>query len=118
MMIAKSMAIATILAGAALGLAGPASAQLDAGTYTRTMTEGQFQGVHDEITVTSCGQNCVTFSKDDGPLLDLHRQGSTWTGSRTDDNGVECSWTVDDASLVLRIQCPETSYVYQLTKNG
>lgn len=117
-MIAKSMAIATVLAGAALGLAAPASAKLEAGNYTRTVTEGPFQGADDEITVTSCGQNCVTFLKDDGPLLDLHRQGSTWTGTRTGDNGVECSWTVDDASLVLRIQCPETSYVSQLTKNG
>lgn len=76
-MIAKSMAIAAVLAAAALGLAGPASAKLDEGTYSVVYTnqDGEVSN-QDDFVVTSCGQDCLTIRVQRG-TGDLHLQGNS-----------------------------------------
>jgi hypothetical protein len=78
----RGLAVGVALAGAAVGLASPASAELTDGTY-----EMKYLAVPGPppITVvfTSCGDGCKS-SQVVGPYepLVFHLQGDTWTATR------------------------------------
>lgn len=109
--LARGLTAGIILAGAALGLAGPASAQLDEGGYTWTSAGG----ISTHWVLSSCGQNCMTVRFSNGEVTDLHLDGNTWTG--TDAKG--CTRTIDNNSLAGRNDCPSlgVSTGFQLTRN-
>ena len=116
MPIARRAAVAAAFAGAVIGLAGPASAQLTEGSYTSTTVGGDFAGVHTQWTLSSCGQNCMTIRFSNGDTMDLHLQGNAWTGT---DSGPGCTYSLDNNSLAGHQNCPSgSSYDWQLTKDG
>lgn len=118
MTITQGLAVAAVLAGAAVGLAGPASADPVDGSYTATMIDGggiKKDGSMATFTLTSsCGPDCINLNTGSGSPFDLHRQGNAWTGT------VEaCTWTLDNSSLVITRACPDQpNIVIGLTKNG
>jgi hypothetical protein len=102
-------------AGAAIGLASSASAQLTEGSYTWTTTGGGFAGVHSAWVLSSCGQDCLTVRFSNGDTMDLHLQGNAWTGA----NSKGCTYSLDNNSLAGHDDCPGgAAYDWQLTKNG
>ena len=111
-MITRCMAVGIVLAGAAVGFAGPASAQLDEGSYTWTVTGGGPAGLHSQWVLTPCGQSCLNVQFSNGETTDFHLQGNTWTGT----NSAGCAMTIDNKSLAGRNNCGGLEY--QLTKNG
>jgi hypothetical protein len=114
MTITRRLLFSVVLVGAAVGLAGPASAQLEPGSYTVATVGGQFSGVKGSWVVTSCGQNCLTVLYPDGKkTVDFHLEGNTWTG-----NDPECVRTIDNNSLTVRADCGSGLFESQLTKNG
>ena len=76
--IIHGLAAGVVLAGCAIGLASPASADLTDGTYQVT-----YQGdpAPRTLIVTSCGDGCK-HTQIAGALeaMDFHLQGNTWTG--------------------------------------
>jgi hypothetical protein len=106
------------MAAAAVGLAGPASADPLSGSYTATVIEGGMAGFHKTLVATPCGANC-THLEGTAPV-DLHLQGDSWTGTRpTRDPDVTCTVTVNSTSLVETDECGSSGVTrWQLTKNG
>jgi hypothetical protein len=116
MTIARGLAIGVVLAGAAIGLASPASAELTPGQYTGTMLDAGASGKQVGTTVvwpaTPCGPDCMHLG--DSPGWDLHLQGNTWTG--TNQTGAQAS--LDNSSLILTVHYPNADVIIGLTKNG
>ena len=116
-LIHSTVAVAAVVCGMAVGLAGQASAQLGEGSYTWTVggSAGGFAGVHSEWTLTTCGQDCLTVVFSNGKTGEFHLQGDTWTWT---DPSTGCTWVTDNNSLAGRNNCPDSSTEYQLTQNG
>jgi hypothetical protein len=83
MKITRFAILAAVVAGAAVGLASPASAELTDGTYEMTYLKDP--APPDTVVVTSCGAGCkhVQIS---GPYaaVDYHLEGNTWTAPSSD----------------------------------
>lgn len=94
MTITRGLAVGVVLAGAAVGLATPASAELTDGTYALTYSGDS--SPHDNFVVTSCGDGCKhgQILGAAGPV-DFHLQGSNWTAVTSSGTTV----TIDDSSL-------------------
>jgi hypothetical protein len=107
--------LAVAMAGAAVGLAGAASAQLTEGTYTWTMTGGTFSGVQSHWVLSTCGQDCLTIRFSTGNQTEVHRQGNAWTGPGTKDG---CTYTIDNNSLAGHDDCLPGGGQWQLSKDG
>jgi hypothetical protein len=90
--------LATVLAGAAVGLASPASAELIDGTYQRT-GDGSAGSTFSEktIVVTSCGAGCENLAQTllSDEVVQMHLDGKTWTGT----NSFGDALTIDNDSL-------------------
>jgi hypothetical protein len=119
--IARGLAAGAVLAGAAVGLASPASAEPPSGEYTATVIDGLklSAGKSEPATLTQCGADCTHLQL--GQIgSDLHPQGDSWSGAFNAGYG-DCTFTVDNTSLVLTEQCgapfPVSNH-YQLTKNS
>jgi hypothetical protein len=90
--------LAAVMAGAAVGLAAPASAELLDGTYDRT-GDGPAGSTFSQrtVAVTSCGAGCKnlagTLMNDE--VVQLHLEGNTWTGT----NSFHDVLTIDNNSL-------------------
>ncbi len=115
--ITRGLATGIVLAGAAVGLASPASADPVDGSYTATMLDGggvKKDGSTTTFTLTSCGPDCINLNTGSGSPFDLRRQGNVWVGP------VEtCTWSLDNSSLVITRTCPDQpNIVIGLTKNG
>lgn len=118
--ITRGLAVAAVLSGAAIGWAGPASAELLAGDYTATMinagpTDRQ-EGSTATWAISPCGPDCMHVGGAGRPGWDLHRQGDTWTGSNTDSTAA-----LDSNSLVFTLRLnsyPDNPVVIGLAKNG
>lgn len=111
-MIAKSMAVAAVLAGAALALAGPASAELEPGSYSVTDGVG---GLASRWMVTPCGQNCLTVQITPENSAEVHLQGNTWIGTTASG----CTLAINNTSLTGQSNCPSgNSYDWHLTKDS
>ncbi|WP_157546018.1 hypothetical protein [Mycobacterium sp. IS-1742] len=74
----RGLAVGVVLAGCAIGLASPASAELVDGTYQET-----FEGGSSSTTkvVTSCGSGCKLVRAANGTTFEFHLQGNTWTAT-------------------------------------
>jgi hypothetical protein len=117
MMITRGMAVGVVLAAAALGLAGPASADPLSGPYKATATEGGLgmeTGTVSTWTFSPCGADCTHLHTGGGIETDLHLQDNVWTGA--DNKG--CFASLDNSSLVYTVACPSGRIVFQLSKGG
>ncbi len=118
--ITRGLGVCVVLAGAAVGLAGPALAEPSSGPYTVTYIDGA--GVFDNGSTTtwilsSCGTDCTHVDTQAKYDMDLHREGNSWNGLWGPSNS--CTASLDDSSLVLTETCPNLpNLVAGLTKNG
>lgn len=114
-------ALATLAAGAAIGLAGPANAELEDGSYTNTVTESnKFEvGQTQTWNVSDCGPDCKHVTTEGGSARDYHRQGNSWTASAPQTAQMRgADYVLDNDSLAGTITYSDGSYLkYQLTKN-
>lgn len=114
-MMFRNAALVAVMAGAAVTLAGPASADPLSGSYTQTTTESNKfpPGSHLERVFTPCGPDCTRdLTSSNGPA-DFHLQGSTW--SYQDEYSSE---SFDANSLAGRFVSNSGWYVnFQLTRN-
>jgi hypothetical protein len=76
----RGLAVGAVLAGCAIGLAGPASAELTDGTYTLDYIGHPSDSK--TMVVISCGDGCkhMQIVGADPGGVDFHLQGNTWTG--------------------------------------
>lgn len=113
MTIKRGLAVAVVMAGAGVAMAGPAWADDPNGSYTATSGRQTTT-----VTFTPCGPDCIHMRiEKTGAEGDLHRQGDVWVGSLTAANGDVCTETLG-SDLVLNQDCPAGHKVIQLTKNG
>lgn len=115
MTVIRGLLTSVVLVGAAVGLAGPAYAELDPGNYTNISIGGMFGGIKSPWLITACGPDCLTVLYPNGTTVNYRLQGATWTG-----DDPECLRTIDNNSLAVRVDChdefgPANS---QLTKDG
>jgi hypothetical protein len=113
--------LAALAAGASLGLAGPANAELADGTYTMTISESnQFQvGQTQTWHVGSCGPDCrhVEVAGGDTPY-DFHLSGDSWMASQPPGQAHGFITTVENTSLSGTFTFDDGAYYkYQLKKN-
>ena len=106
----RGLAVGVVLAGAAVGLASPASAELVDGTYQlRYLVDPS--PTPDTVVVTSCGAGCkrVQISGPYAPS-DYHLQGNTWTAASEAGSPI----TIDNNTLAGSAN----GHDYQLVKVG
>jgi hypothetical protein len=114
-------AVAAVLAGAAIGFAGPASAEALDGAYTATYSNGAGGTLDYTWTFTPCGPDCTRMDPGAiGAVTELRLQGSTWSGTAQNPQGETCTTTIDDGSLAGRasLGCGGLVLPIQLTKAG
>ena len=113
-------AASAVLAGVAIGLAGPASADPTAGPYTATIIDPGASHKTGSVnwSLEPCGPDCFRLlNTQASPLFELHRQGSVWAGNSM--TGSANTATLDNDSLILTIQAPgDPNVVIGMTKNG
>ncbi|WP_293002531.1 hypothetical protein [Mycobacterium sp.] len=86
MRLLSGLAAATILTGAAISVAGPASAEPLDGPYTHTITDksgGPFHiGGQTPWILSPCGSTCLRIHQAADPEwdADVHLEGKTWAG--------------------------------------
>jgi hypothetical protein len=122
----RDLAVGILVAGAAVGLASPASAE-PIGSYTATVTTGNPTidlKVGDVVAVsfTPCGPGCahLQIGRQDSFQSDLRLHGEKWVGSRASSTGEHiCTYTMDIDVSVLTSDCPgyRSAIVYALEKN-
>jgi hypothetical protein len=102
--------LAAAMAGAAVGLAAPASAELTDGAYEMRYVKNP-SPTPDIIVVTSCGAGCKHFQMN-GPYepFEYHLEGNTWTAPSK--NGLPN--TIDNNTLAGS----ENTWEFQLVKVG
>jgi hypothetical protein len=89
MTLLRNLATVSILAGAAIALAGPASAEAPNGPYTHTITDktgGPFHiGGQTPWILSPCGPSCLRIHQAVDPEwdADLHLDGNRWAGTVT-----------------------------------
>jgi hypothetical protein len=121
MTITRRLAVGVVLAGAAIGLAGPASADPLSGSYTETVVSGGFPGLTRTFIATACGPDCAHLEWSvPGIAGDLHPQGDSWAGTRnTLEPDIPCAVTINMKSLVETDECGSLGNTHwQLTRNG
>ncbi len=111
---------ATALIGAGIGLAGPANAELTAGTYDGAYINASGGELKGEWVFTSCGPNCLSVPTQNG-ARELRLQGNTWTSvvNETLDDGttIACTMTIDNNTLTGSDNgCGLGNYQIRLTK--
>ena len=118
--ITYGFAASAVLAGVAIGLAGPASADPTAGPYTATIIDAGASNKTGSViwSLEPCGPDCFRLlGVQANPLYELHRQGNAWTGPSISGSGNTAS--VDNDSLILTMSIPgEPNVVIGMTKNG
>ena len=113
----STVAVAAMACGAALGLAGPASADALSGAYSATAIEGGLgmdTGTVSNWTFSNCGVDCSHLHTSGGIETDLHLQNNVWSGA--DNKG--CFASLDNSSLVYTVVCPSGRIVFQLSKGA
>jgi hypothetical protein len=93
----KIAALSALIAGASIGLAGPASADPLDGAYTMVVTDGHGSlnnGASDDVVASPCGPDCSHLNAPKWSA-DVHLAGNTWTGVAS--NGMTLSF--DNNSL-------------------
>jgi hypothetical protein len=100
------LAAAIVLTAAAVGLAGPASADPLSGTFSRELLQGPPMAprVWSPVTFTPCGPDCTHY--DAGKInYDFVGQGTTWAASYPGLNGSTCNATLDTVALIETTDC-------------
>lgn len=120
MTMTRTAVVAAAMAAAAVGLAGPASAEPLSGSYTETLIEGGMAGFKQQLMATSCGPDCTHLQIGVKPdnFAELHQQGDSWIGTRPQTDGQTCTVSINMNSLVNDENCPAAVQKWQLTKNG
>ena len=117
--ITYGLAASAVLAGVAIGLAGPASADPTAGP-TATIIDPGASNKEGSVnwSLEPCGPDCFRLlGVQANPLWELHRQGNAWTGNSLSGNGNTAS--LDNDSLIFTMQIPgEPNVVIGMTKNA
>jgi hypothetical protein len=99
------------MAGAAVGLASPASAELTDGTYTLTYSEPS-SPPPTTVVFTPCGDGCKRFQIPGAvEATEYHLQGNTWTAASKYDN---YPVTIDNNTLAGSA----SGHNYQLVRVG
>lgn len=117
----RKLGVGFVLAGVAVGLAGPASAEPLEGDYNVTVTDGgqMLQNGSTRVwNMSKCGPDCTHVQTSAGGSFDLYDEGAVSIGVWTSTQ-MTCTYTLDNASLVLtRDRCaPETPIIrLSLTK--
>ncbi len=122
-------AVAAVMASTAVGLAGPASAELTPGDYTLiyTASNAPFKPGSVHETLTPCGASCMRMTNPGGKVTELHLQGSDWVGTQTFNvQGQDCTsgYSINRDSLtgtVVDSPCnslPPSESNVSLTRNG
>jgi len=112
-MLLRVAAVAAVTVGVAIGLAGPANADLTDGIYAADVTsEGMEMFPTNDWVFTSCGPGCLR--REINPpspetVLEFRLQGGTWVAS-----GASMPTTVDNSSLVAQ----SGPITFQLVKVG
>lgn len=118
--ITRGLAVGVVLAGAAIGLAGPASADPTAGPYTATIIDPGASHKTGSVnwSLEPCGPDCFRLlGTQANPMYELHRQGNVWAGNSLSGSGNTA--TLDNDSLIFTMQIPaQPNVVIGLTKNG
>jgi hypothetical protein len=118
--IARRLAVGVVLAGAAVGLASPASADQLNGSYSGTLIDGTGRVLNQKpvsLNFSPCGPDC-THMRTPSHDLDLHPQGDVWVANY-DWNGSPCTTTVNGNTLILDDVCPNQQPMrLSLAKNG
>ena len=106
----RGLAVGAGLVGCAIGLAGPASAELTDGTYEMTYLANPGPPPR-TIVITSCGDGCK-HTQIVGPYeaTEYHLQGNTWTAPAPDG----FPRTIDNDTLAGSA----STWAFQLTKVG
>jgi hypothetical protein len=107
----------TVLIGASVAMAGPASADDLNGSYTQTITDGggRFrEGSTSQLTYTPCGPGCVTETGPSGAPQDFHLQGDDYVFTPDPTRTI----TINKNTLQKVGVSPLGTVVFQLTKNG
>lgn len=128
MTITRGLAVGVVLAGAAVGLAAPASAEPLNGTYTETVTDNGGSMVRTGATIdwilTPCGPDCTHIQQTaaDNPWdTDVHLQGNTWSGTIKPGRTIAFDKDTLAGTEVMALPGPPpVTYTLkiQLTKNG
>jgi hypothetical protein len=109
MMIRTTLGVTAVVAGVAVGLAAPASAEPLSGTYSAVLGNG---GTARTWVFTPCGPGCASLEIDPpSTSRELHQQGNTWSG--TNDG---CTTTVDSVTLAGTMGCGMINLQFQLTR--
>ena len=120
--VTRIVAVAAVLTGAAIGFAGPASAEALSGPYTVTFLGNGDATLDYTWTFTPCGPDCTRM--DPGSPIstptDMRLQGNTWSGSAQNQEGKTCTTTIDNGSLAgqASLGCGGLTLPIQLTKAG
>jgi hypothetical protein len=116
--ITYGMAASAVLAGAAIGLAGAASADPTAGSYTATIIDPGASNKEGSVnwSLDPCGPDCFRLLGVQGNQLnELRRQGDVWTGVSPSGSTA----MLDNNSLILTLLIPgEPNVVIGMTKNA
>ena len=105
--IAYGFAASAVLAGVAIGLAGPASAEITDGPYLITVTEGHGivpNGDKQGVFTSSCGSDCTTLNAGEW-TVDARLQGNAYSGVTSEG----LTLTFDKDSLAGTMFKPETN---------
>jgi hypothetical protein len=117
---AYGLAAGALLASAAIGLAGPASAEPLSGPYNGILIDGAGQVLNPNpigLSFAACGPDC-THMKTPSQEIDLHLQGAAWVAGY-DWHGSPCTITLDGNTSILDDVCPnEQPLRMSLTKAG
>jgi hypothetical protein len=127
MTITRGLAAAALLAGAWVGLAGPASAEAPSGTYTATVTEASgsvgpaplSSGQTLTWLLTTCGADCTHLEVNPPNAksqVDMHLQGGSWMTGGSDNLG--CTKTMNAEASAATEVCPMWTIQYGLTRNS
>jgi hypothetical protein len=103
----RGLAASIVLAGAAVGLAGTASADAFDGPYLITVTNGRgivSDGDKQGVFTSPCGADCTTFNAGQWSA-DMRLQGNSWSGTTSE--GLILSFDKD--SLAGTMFKPETN---------
>ncbi|BDB44449.1 hypothetical protein Mkiyose1665_24540 [Mycobacterium kiyosense] len=109
-LINRGLAAGFALTCVAVGLAGPAHAELLEGTYAARVIEPQGFPTNTWV-FSSCGPDCLLrqIGSNENTYVELHRQGTSWVGTAG-----STTTTIDNASLVVH----SGPFVFELTKVG
>jgi hypothetical protein len=109
MAIKRAFAATATLAGLALALAAPSSADDFNGHYTYTETDPAGQAATSDWYVTPCGDGCASVAlTPGGPAMQAHLANGQWTFDSTDSLECEDGTSVPNATTAHRTWDPNT----------